>query len=67
MSRLLEILGSKYPIIQGPIGELNDPKMVAAVSEASLSMTSSKDWFPDRDSSCAAEPRALVFPAIRGR
>ena len=30
MSRLLDILGSKYPIIQGPIGELNDPKMVAA-------------------------------------
>ena len=34
MSRLLDILGTKYPIIQGPIGELNDPKMVAAVSEA---------------------------------
>ena len=34
MSELLEILGSKYPIIQGPIGELNDPKMVAAVCEA---------------------------------
>jgi enoyl-[acyl-carrier protein] reductase II len=34
MSQLLNILGSKYPIIQGPIGELNDPKMVAAVSEA---------------------------------
>jgi len=34
MSQLLDILGSKYPIIQGPIGELNDPKMVAAVSEA---------------------------------
>jgi enoyl-[acyl-carrier protein] reductase II len=34
MSRLLDVLGSKYPIIQGPIGELNDPKMVAAVSEA---------------------------------
>ena len=34
MSELLNILGSKYPIIQGPIGELNDPKMVAAVSEA---------------------------------
>ena len=34
MSRLLNILGSKYPIIQGPIGQLNDPKMVAAVSEA---------------------------------
>jgi enoyl-[acyl-carrier protein] reductase II len=34
MSQLLDILGSKYPIIQGPIGHLNDPKMVAAVSEA---------------------------------
>jgi enoyl-[acyl-carrier protein] reductase II len=34
MSQLLDVLGSKYPIIQGPIGELNDPKMVAAVSEA---------------------------------
>lgn len=30
----MDVLGSKYPIIQGPIGELNDPKMVAAVSEA---------------------------------
>jgi enoyl-[acyl-carrier protein] reductase II len=34
MSQLLDVLGSKYPIIQGPIGELNDPTMVAAVSEA---------------------------------
>jgi enoyl-[acyl-carrier protein] reductase II len=34
MSQLLEILGSKYPIIQGPIGELNDPAMVAAVSRS---------------------------------
>ncbi len=34
MSQLLDILGSKHPIIQGPIGELNDSKMVAAVSEA---------------------------------
>jgi enoyl-[acyl-carrier protein] reductase II len=34
MPQLLEILGSRYPIIQGPIGELNDPKMVAAISEA---------------------------------
>ncbi len=34
MSQLLEILESKYPVIQGPIGQLNDPKMVAAVSEA---------------------------------
>ncbi|MCG8615385.1 MAG: nitronate monooxygenase [Desulfobacterales bacterium] len=34
MTNLLEILGCKYPIIQGPIGHLNDPKMIAAVSEA---------------------------------
>lgn len=34
MTQLLDILGSKYPIIQGPIGAMNSPKMVAAVSEA---------------------------------
>ncbi len=34
MSDLLSLLGSKYPVIQGPIGELNHPKMVAAVCEA---------------------------------
>jgi len=34
MTKLLEILGCKYPIIQGPIGQFNNPKMVAAVSEA---------------------------------
>ena len=34
MSQILEILGSKYPIIQGPIGALNSPRFVAAVSEA---------------------------------
>jgi len=34
MSQLLDILGTRYPIIQGPIGHLNDPEMVAAVSEA---------------------------------
>jgi enoyl-[acyl-carrier protein] reductase II len=34
MSQLLEILGSKYPIIQGPVLQLNDAKMVAAISEA---------------------------------
>ena len=34
MSQILDILGCKYPIIQGPIGALNEPKMVAAVSEA---------------------------------
>ncbi len=34
MSQLLDILGCKYPVIQGPIGALNNPKMVAAVAEA---------------------------------
>ncbi len=34
MSKLLEILGCPYPIIQGPIGAMNSPKLVAAVCEA---------------------------------
>jgi enoyl-[acyl-carrier protein] reductase II len=34
MSDLLDILGTRYPMIQGPIGRLNSPKMVAAVCEA---------------------------------
>lgn len=34
MADLLSLLGSRYPVIQGPIGELNSPKMVAAVCEA---------------------------------
>ena len=34
MSHLLELLGSRYPIIQGPIGHLNSPKLVAAICEA---------------------------------
>ena len=34
MSELLKMLGCRYPIIQGPIGMFNSPKMVAAVSEA---------------------------------
>jgi enoyl-[acyl-carrier protein] reductase II len=34
MTELLDFLGCDYPIIQGPIGELNDARMVAAVSNA---------------------------------
>lgn len=34
MSELLKILGCRYPIIQGPIGRVNNPHLVAAVSEA---------------------------------
>ncbi|MGV8079694.1 MAG: NAD(P)H-dependent flavin oxidoreductase [Syntrophales bacterium] len=34
MSTLLEMLGCRYPVIQGPIAALNAPNYVAAVSEA---------------------------------
>ena len=34
MSDLLDVLGSRYPIIQGPIGHINSPRLVAAVCEA---------------------------------
>ena len=34
MSQLLDMLGSKYPIIQGPIGSINSPELVAAISDA---------------------------------
>jgi len=34
MSDLLDMLGCRHPIIQGPIGSMNNPAMVAAISEA---------------------------------
>jgi enoyl-[acyl-carrier protein] reductase II len=34
MNNILDMLGCRYPIIQGPIGSMNNPAMVAAVSEA---------------------------------
>ncbi len=34
MNKILEILGCRYPIIQGPIGSMNNPAMVSAVSES---------------------------------
>lgn len=34
MSHLLDLLGSRYPIIQGPIGHINSPRLVAAICEA---------------------------------
>lgn len=34
MSRLLDMLGCTYPIIQGPIGAINSPELVAAISNA---------------------------------
>jgi len=33
MSQLLEVLGCRYPIVQGPLARLNNPQMVATVSE----------------------------------
>ncbi len=34
MAQLLEMLECRYPIIQGPIGRMNDPKFVSAVCDA---------------------------------
>ena len=34
MSDLLKMLGCRYPILQGPIGHMNSPKLVAAICEA---------------------------------
>ncbi len=33
MSELLSMLGCRYPIIQGPIGHMNSPKLIAAICE----------------------------------
>jgi enoyl-[acyl-carrier protein] reductase II len=62
MSQLLNILGSKYPIIQGPIGHLNDPKMVAAVSEAGGFGMLALGWITDvgRVRSLIAEVKKLT-------
>jgi len=34
MGRLRDMLGSQYPIIQGPIGAINSPRFTAAICEA---------------------------------
>jgi len=34
MSKLIEMLGSEHPIIQGPIGAMNSPDLIAAVSNS---------------------------------
>jgi enoyl-[acyl-carrier protein] reductase II len=34
MGKLLDLLGSRYPIIQGPIGAMNGPRLVSAICEA---------------------------------
>ena len=34
MSALLEMLGCRFPIIQGPIAGMNSPRLTAAICEA---------------------------------
>lgn len=34
MSELLTMLGCRYPIIQGPVGRMNSPRLVASICEA---------------------------------
>ena len=34
MSQLLDMLGCRYPIIQGPIARTNSPQMIAAMAGA---------------------------------
>lgn len=34
MSQLLDMLESKHPVIQGPIGAINSPELIAAISDA---------------------------------
>ena len=62
MSALLDLLGSTFPIIQGPIGMLNNPKMVAAVSDAGaygmLSLGFAKD--PGEVKAMADEIRTIT-------
>lgn len=45
MTKLLDILGCKYPIIQGPIGQLNDPKMAMRTI---INPNWKNFWFPVR-------------------
>ena len=62
MSQLLDILGTRYPIIQGPIGHLNDPKMVAAVCEAGAFGMLALGFISDADQvrQMVAEVKALT-------
>ena len=61
MSRLLDILGSRYPIIQGPIGAMNSPKLASAVSEAGgFGMLALGFSGPDDAKRLVAEVRTLT-------
>ena len=61
MSALLEILGCKYPIIQGPIGGLNGPKLVAAICEAgAFGMLAMGFGSPEEAKKLVGEVRSLT-------
>jgi enoyl-[acyl-carrier protein] reductase II len=62
MSQLLDILGTRYPIIQGPIGHLNDPEMIAAVCEAGAFGMLALGFISDADQvrQMVAEVKALT-------
>ena len=49
MSQLLDMLGCTYPVLQGPIGMLNSPDMVAAVSNAGGYGILALGFVPDED------------------
>jgi enoyl-[acyl-carrier protein] reductase II len=49
MSSLINMLGCRYPIIQGPIGMMNSPKMVAAICEAGAFGMLALGFIPDMD------------------
>jgi enoyl-[acyl-carrier protein] reductase II len=61
MSQLLEMLGCRYPIVQGPMARLNSPEMVAAISEAGAYGMLALGFYQDED-----EVKRLV-EAVRKR
>ena len=61
MSTLLEMLGCRYPVIQGPIAALNSPKMIAAICEAgAFGMLALGFSNPDEAKRLVGEVRALT-------
>jgi hypothetical protein len=56
MSALLDIIGSRHPIIQGPVGALNDPTFVAAVCEAGAFGMLALGFASDMDGSTSSSP-----------
>ena len=61
MAGLREMLGCEYPIMQGPIGALNSPRLVAAISEAgAFGMLALGFSGPEEAKKLAGEVRGLT-------